>query len=90
MLTPEDIKALTDAHVEAQKLHFYTKEGMDAQFYNKTEMDEKFSTIQTVLDKLVTKDQTQVVEETTLVYRVKKTEDWIDKAAPKLDIKFEH
>lgn len=87
MLTPDDIKNL----IEAQKEIFYTKQEMDQEMDVRFDaMHEKFSNLQTSVDSIVENNQTKSEEVTVLSYRMKKTEDWIDLAAPKLDIEFQH
>jgi len=80
MLSPQDIKKLTEAQIEAQKEIFYTKE----------DMDKKFSKLQTSVDAFAKDKQTKDQEMPVLNRRIKDVEDWVDKAAPKLGIKFNH
>jgi hypothetical protein len=90
MLTSDDIKKITQAQIEAQKEVFFTKDEMDAKFYSKTEMDVKFSSIQTSVDAIAKDKQTKDQEMPVLNSRIKKTEDWIDKAAIKIGLEFRH
>jgi hypothetical protein len=83
MLSTEDIKNLTEYQLEVFKDVFLTKE--DGQ-----KMDVKIDRVQNSLDAVLKEKQTRDAEVIVLNHRIKKTEDWIDKAAPKLDIKFEH
>jgi len=80
MLTNDDIKRITDAQIEAQKEIFYTKE----------EFDKKFSTLQTSVDAIAKDNKTKSQEMPVLNTRIKKVETWVEKAAPKLGIGFEH
>lgn len=83
MLTQEDIQKIIDA----QKEVFYSKEELDKKFDGVTS---SFSVLQTAVDKIVSKDKTEVEEGVTVAYRMKNAENWIDKAAPKLDLEFKH
>ncbi len=83
MLTPEDIQKLT----EYQKTVFVTEASFSKAM---AELKDSFSTLQTSVDTIVKEKVTGDTEEATLGYKVGKIETWIDKAAPKLDIKFEH
>jgi hypothetical protein len=96
MLTDADIKKLSDVHIEAQKLHFYTKEDMDERFYTKQEMDEKFSNLQTSVDGIARDNLKKNQELTAVTHNLvslndsaKSTQQWMDKAAPQLGIAFE-
>ena len=83
MLTPEDIKNLT----EYQKQIFVTKEDLD----NPTDgLKQSFTKLQTSVDGIAKDIKTHSEELIVLNRRVKKTEDWIDQASPKLGLKFEH
>lgn len=83
MLTPEDIKNLT----EFQKMVFVTQESFDKGI---EKMQKSFSTLQSSVD-AISKDKKDKTDEIiTVNHRLKETENWIDKAAKKLDIKFEH
>ncbi|GEM_PF-1534743 len=90
MLTAEDIKKITQAQIEAQKEIFFTKGEMDEKFYSKSGMDVKFSNLQTSVDAIAKDKDISTTEATVLSHRMKEAENWIDKAAPKLGIKFEH
>ena len=83
MLTLDDIKNLT----EFQKTVFVTQEAFDKGI---EKLQKNFSTLQssvdTVLKEKVTNDQERLVANK----RIKELENWVDKAAPELDIKFEH
>jgi regulator of replication initiation timing len=83
MLTPEDIQKLT----EYQKTVFVTEESFSKAM---AELRDSFSTLQTSVDAIVKENVTGDTEEATLGYKMEKIETWIDQAAPKLDIKFEH
>ncbi len=81
MLSNEDIKKITEAQIEAQKEVFYTKE----------DLDKKFSRLQTSVDSFAKDKKYKDEEIPVLDRRIKKVvENWIDKAAPKLGIKFNH
>ncbi len=83
MLTPEDIKNLT----EFQKTVFVTQESFDKGI---EKLQKSFSDLQSSVDQVlkekVTNDQERIVSNS----RVKELENWVDKAAPKIGIKFEH
>lgn len=79
MLTPEDIKNLT----EYQKEIFATKEDI-------TDLKGLFSTLQTSVDGIAKDNLTKNQETIGLRHRMKNAEDWIDKASPKLDLEFKH
>lgn len=80
MLTSEDIKNITDAQIEAQKEVFYTKE----------ELDTKFSNLQTSVDAIALGKKNETDKNKVLEHRIKNAEDFIDLAAPKLDLEFKH
>jgi len=90
MLTKDDIKQITNAQIEAQKEIFFTKDEMDEKFYSKTEMDEKFKNLQIPIDAVYKEKKTNDQERTVSAGRIKELKNWVDKAAPKLGIKFEH
>ncbi len=80
MLSIEDIKRITEAQIEAQKEVFYTKE----------DLDKKFSRLQTSVDSFAKDNLNKSQELPTINRRIKDVENWVDKAAPKLGVKFEH
>jgi hypothetical protein len=90
MLTKDDIQQITNAQIEAQKEIFFTKEEMDEKFYSKPEMDEKFKNLQTSIDAIAKDNNTKNQEFLVQKDRIKKVENWVDKAAPKIGVKFEH
>ena len=90
MLTKDDIQQITNVQIEAQKEIFFTKEEMDEKFYSKTEMDKKFSNLQTPIDAIFKEKKTNVQERIVINSRIKNVEEFLDKAAPKLSIKYEH
>jgi len=83
MLNIEDIKKLTKYQVEVFKDVFVTKDD-----FRKT--DVKIDEIQISLDVVLNDKKTRDQEVAVLNYRMKKTEDFLDKAAPKLGLKFGH
>ncbi len=83
MLTSEDIKNLT----EYQKLVFVTQESFDKAV---EKLGKSISNVQSSVDGIAKDNTTKSQEIPTLNYRMKETENWIDKAAVKLGIKFEH
>jgi len=80
MLTADDIKKITDAQIEAQREIFYTKEDMDT----------KFSNLQASVDSIAKDKKTKDQEMPVLSGRIKKIENWMDKAAPKIGVEFQH
>ena len=90
MLTKDDIQQITNAQIEAQKEIFFTKEEMDEKFYSKTEMDEKFNNLQTSVDAVYKEKKTNDQERTVSARRIKDLENWADKVAPEVNIKFQH
>jgi len=97
MLTDEDIKKITKAQIEAQKEVFFTKKEIDEKFYFKAEIDEKFdvvydklSSIQTSVDSFAKDSKDKTEEMPVINHRVKELENWVDKAAPKVGVKFSH
>lgn len=89
MLSTDDIKKITNAQIEAQKQIFFTKDQLEEKFYTKPEMDTKFSGLQSSIDSFTKDKQTKDQELPVLNRRVKEVENWVDKAAPKLGIKFQ-
>lgn len=83
MLTPEDIKNLT----EYQKTVFVTQKSFDKAIEN---VQKSFSTLQTSVDAIAkdNHDKSQAIP--VINERLEKAENWIDKAAPKLGVKFVH
>jgi len=83
---------------------FYSKTEMDVKFFSlqdvfatKEEMNTGFEIISKKIDNLQTsvdaiaKDNLAKTQEMPVVnHRIEKVENWIDKAAPKLGIKFQH
>jgi hypothetical protein len=87
MLTPEDIKNLTKYQTEVFKDVFATKKDMDAGF---EKLDRKLSNLQTSVDAIAKDNLSKSQKVPVLGYRIKEVENWVDKAAPKLGIKFVH
>lgn len=83
MLTPEDIKNLT----EYQKTVFVTKEELTNAV---ADLKKGFSDLQTSVDGAMKDKIIRETEATAAARRIKDVENWIDKAAPKLGIEFEH
>jgi hypothetical protein len=79
MLTPEDIKNLT----EYQKEIFVTKEDLVKV------LDEKLLPLQRSVDAIANGLKSQGDEIYVVNHRLEKTEDWIEEAAPKVGIKFD-
>lgn len=83
---------------------FYSKTDMDMKFFNlrdvfatKEEMnvgfeklDKKMTNLQTSIDAIAKDNLTKSQETPVLNHRIKEVENWVDKAAPKLGIKFVH
>ena len=80
MLTPEDIKQLAAV--------LTTKEDLK-DFYTKSEMDTKFSSLQTSVDGLATIFKKYYEEQKIMTHRLERVEEWIKKVSDKLGVKFE-
>jgi peptidoglycan hydrolase CwlO-like protein len=87
MLTPEDIKNLTKYQTEVFKDVFATKKDMDTGF---EKLDKKIIKLQTSVDAIAKDNLSKSQEMPVLNSRIKEVENWVDKAAPKLGIKFVH
>lgn len=83
MLTPEDIENLT----KYQETVFITQKKFDEAIAG---LQKSFSTIQSSVDGAMKDKLTKEGEITILSHNIKNAENWIDQAAPKLGIKFEH
>ena len=83
MIDTEDIKKLTKYLTEAFKDVFMTQE-------QGKKLEIKIDKIQTSLDAVLKDKKTRDGEVAVLNYRMKNAEDFIDKAAPKLGLKYEH
>lgn len=83
MLTPKDLKNIINALKEV----FYTKGELDEKF---AQVAQDLSVLKTAMDIVLTTNHIEDMEKMTLGYRMKNAEDWIDKAAGKINIKFEH
>jgi len=79
MLTNEDIQKLSAV--------LATKEDLK-DFYNKIEMDEKFTSLQTSVDNLATIFKKYYEEQQVFINKVKHIEDWIKKASTKLGVDY--
>ncbi len=83
MITQKDIEALTKYQKEVFKDVFFTKE-------DGKKIESKIDKIQITADTLV-KDAKDLKDDKLIMnHRMKKVEDWVDKASPKLGLKFEH
>lgn len=78
-MTIEEIEKLT----EYQKNVFMTKEDGE-------KLEGKIDKIQTTLDGFAKTSTDNKQEITVLNHRMKATENWIDKASPKLGLEFKH
>lgn len=83
MLTSQDIEKLTNYLVEVLKSIFATKEDFK-------ELKDDFSKFQRTVDNIAKEKLTREQESAVLAYRMKNAEDWIDKAAPKVELEFRH
>ena len=83
MLKLEEIKKLIDYQIEIFKDIFVTKGDFG-------HLEGKINRVQNSLDALLKNDLKHDQEMTILGFRIEKTEDWIDQAAPKIGIEFEH
>jgi len=79
MLTNEDIAKIVQGVTEAEKALFYTK----------PEMDEKFGSLQTSVDRLATIFKKYYDEQQIMTHRLSNVEDWIKKVSDKIGVKFE-
>ncbi len=82
MLTSSDIKKL----ISVMKEFFYTKEEIDEKFLKS---DEKFSQLQTTVDGIARDNKIFHEEMAVMGYRVSRHDKWIQKAAPKVGIKYD-
>lgn len=89
MLTSNDIKKITQAQIAAQKDIFYTKDEMDKKFLFRTEFNEKFSGLQTSVDKIVKMFTDNGQEVKVFGHRVDRLENWAKPAGEKIGLKFE-
>ncbi len=87
MLTPEDIKKLTEFQLGVFKDVFLTSEEFQE---HAAILNEKFSNLQTSVDAIAKDNLTKGQEQASIAYRVKTVEEWIEKATPKLDLEFKH
>lgn len=83
MLTADDIKKLTDYQLVVFKDAFATKDGIK-------NLDTKIDALLTSVDAITKHDKDRDEGATVLDKRIKNTEDWIDQAAPKVGVKFQH
>ena len=83
MLSTDDIKKLTDYQKEAFKDVFASKGDFER-------LEGKVDTLQTSVDGIAKDNQTKNQELAVLNHRIKNVENWADKAAPKISVKFEH
>ena len=82
MLTPEDIKNLT----EYQKEIFVTKDEFQEAF---GELKQSIKTLQIAVDGIAKISKDDADEIASAQYRLDKVESWVSKAAPKVDVRFE-
>lgn len=87
MLTADDIKKLTDYQVELLKDVFPTKKDVDTAFDG---LNKKISNLQTSVDAIAKGNDTNNKERVVADRRIKDLENWVDKAAPKVGVKFHH
>ncbi len=83
MLDTEDIKKLTEYQVEVFKDVFMTQE-------QGNKLETKIDNVKNSLDAVLKDKQTRDQEVLVLNHRMKNTEDFLDKAAPKLGLEFKH
>lgn len=83
MFSTEEIKKLTNYQIEAFKDVFATKEDVG-------EIKGQLNTLQTSVDDLSKSKQTDEQESIVSNHRIKELENWVDKAAPKISVKFRH
>lgn len=83
MLGTEDITRLTKYQIAVFKDVFFTKE--DGQ-----KLEAKVDIVQNSIDAILKDKQTRDQEVTVLNHRMKETEDFLDKAAPKLGLEFKY
>jgi hypothetical protein len=83
MLTDQDLQKINKT-IEL-RLELFKED-----FYTKPEMDAKFSQILTAIDGITQAHLKLDKDSIILNYRMKQAEDWIDKAAPKVGVRFEH
>jgi hypothetical protein len=83
MLTPEDIKNLTDYQIEAFKDVFVVKDDFN-------ELREQFDILQTSIDAYAKRADTYFQEMVSLAHKVDRHEKWFHMIAEKLDIKLEY
>jgi hypothetical protein len=83
MLTPEDIKNLTDYQIEAFKDIFVIKDDFN-------ELTNKFDILQTSVDAYAKRADTYFQEMVVLAHKVDRHEKWFHLIAEKLDIKLEY
>ena len=83
MLTPQEIKKLTDYLVVVFTDIFVTKEDLEV-------INGRIDILQISMDGLLKHKSAEEQETIILNYRMKNAENWIDKAAPKIGLEFEH
>jgi deoxyhypusine synthase len=82
-MTFEEIKKLTEYQIEIFKDVFVTKDEFG-------EMKLSFNRLQNTVDRILKETLTIRQEMASMNHRLTKTENWIDKAAPKVGVPFEH
>ena len=83
MLTTKDIKNLS----EYLKTVFVTQESFD---YGMEVIQKNFLRLEQLMDSFAKDNKESGQAMPVINYRVKEVENWIDKASPKLGIKFDH
>ncbi|MEK7161301.1 MAG: hypothetical protein AAB729_01270 [Patescibacteria group bacterium] len=81
MLTPEDIKNLTDYQLEVFKGVFTTKEDFK-------ELKDSFSTLTSAVDAFAKRADTYYQEMTVLVHKVERMEQWIKVVSEKIGVSY--
>jgi hypothetical protein len=83
MLTPKDIQNLT----EFQKTIFVTQENFDSGLEI---IQKSFLRLENIINSFAKDNKDAGQEMPVINHRIKEVENWIDKAAVKLDIEFEY
>lgn len=82
MLTAKDLKKITEYQVEVFKDVFTTKTELNV-------VEQKIDRILTVVDGLAKNDKKNHQEITVVGARVSNVETWVEKAGPKIGLKYE-
>jgi len=78
---------LTNSDIQKLSAVLATKEDLK-DFYNKAEIDKKFSLLQTSIDRYMKKVQTIFEEAVIQKYRLSRVDDWVQKASNKIGIDY--